>query len=180
VLHFSNPGVNYLGNPTGTASQNNALSINNVRTTVANFRTASGTCPTAVALAGHPEAQNVRRALYAFRDRVLGRTSSGKSYTKLFYRYSGEMSRLLTKHEDLRSKTRLLLLRLAPSVEAAASGGDAALSEEDLADASRLLDAFAARGSFSLKFAIWWFRPRLIQRRSLENFGFDVAGSAER
>jgi hypothetical protein len=180
VLHFSNPGVNFLGNPTGTFSQNNALSIHNVRTTVANFRSSSGTCPTAVALAGQPEAQNVRRALYGFRDRVLSRSRSGKSYTKLFYRYSSEMSLLLTKHEDLRLETRLLLLRLAPSIEAAASGGDAALSREDLKDASRLLDAFAARGSLSLKLAIWWFRPRLTSRPSIEEFGFDVAGRAER
>ena len=175
VLHFSNPSVNYLGNPTGTANQNNALSINNVRTTVANFRPSSGTCPTAVALAGHPEARNVRRSLYAFRDEVLGGSRSGRLYTKLFYRYSAEVSRLLTKNDDLRLKTRLLLLRMAPSVEAAASGRSAAVSAEDLAEVSRLLDAFAVRGSLSLKIAIWWFRPRLVDRPSLEDFGFEVA-----
>jgi peptidyl-Asp metalloendopeptidase len=42
VLHFSNPARNYVisgvGYPTGTASQDNARSINNVRTTVANWR----------------------------------------------------------------------------------------------------------------------------------------------
>jgi hypothetical protein len=42
VLHFSSPGVNYVisgvGYPSGTASQDNARSINNVRTTVANWR----------------------------------------------------------------------------------------------------------------------------------------------
>jgi hypothetical protein len=38
VLHFSNPDVLYQGEPTGTATQNNARSINNVRHVVANFR----------------------------------------------------------------------------------------------------------------------------------------------
>jgi Metallo-peptidase family M12B Reprolysin-like/Bacterial Ig domain len=39
VLYFSNPSVNYSGAPTGTAAQNhNALSINNARSTVANWR----------------------------------------------------------------------------------------------------------------------------------------------
>lgn len=42
VLHFSNPARNYVisgtGYPTGTATQNNALSINGVRVTVANWR----------------------------------------------------------------------------------------------------------------------------------------------
>lgn len=42
VLHFSNPARNYVisgtGYPTGTATQDNARSINNVRVTVANWR----------------------------------------------------------------------------------------------------------------------------------------------
>jgi uncharacterized protein (TIGR03437 family) len=41
VLYFSNPGVFYLGSPTGTSTQNNAQSINNVRSVVANFRQAT-------------------------------------------------------------------------------------------------------------------------------------------
>jgi hypothetical protein len=174
VLHFSNPSVNYLGNPTGTATQNNALSINNVRTTVANFRSSSGSCPTSIALAGHPEARNVRRALYAFRDRSLGATPSGRLYTKLFYLYSRELSRLLTDDEDLRLKTRLFLVRLAPALETAASGRKAALSVEDLEEGARILDAAAARGSLSLRVAIWWFRPRWLHPRSIERLGFDV------
>jgi hypothetical protein len=179
-LHFSNPNVNYLGNPTGTATQNNARSINNVRTTVANFRSSSGSCPTAVALAGHPEARNVRRALYAFRDRVLGESPSGRLYTKLFYRYSAELSRLLTTHEDLRWKTRLLLVRIAPALEAAASGRSAMLSAADLEEGDRLLDAIAARGSLSLKVAIWILGPRWMSRPSLRKLGFEVAGGTAR
>lgn len=42
VLHFSNPSVYYSGAVTGTSTQNNATSINNVRTVVANFRTEVG------------------------------------------------------------------------------------------------------------------------------------------
>ncbi|MEA2603771.1 MAG: peptidyl-Asp metalloendopeptidase [Acidobacteriota bacterium] len=38
VLQFSNPAVFYMGLPTGTATQNNAQTINNVRKLVANFR----------------------------------------------------------------------------------------------------------------------------------------------
>ena len=179
VLHFSNPNVNYLGNPTGTANQNNALSINNVRTTVANFRPASGTCPTSVALAGLPEADNVRRALYGFRDDVLSRRRSGKFYRDLFYWHAAEASRLLTTHGDLREKTRHLLLRLAPTIEAAAAGRDARVSSEDLAQAARLLDSFAARGRLSLKLAIWWIRPRLMDRAFLARYGFQVSDPAE-
>jgi peptidyl-Asp metalloendopeptidase len=45
VLHFANPSVNYSGMPTGTASQNTALALNNTAPTVANFRQAvSGSC----------------------------------------------------------------------------------------------------------------------------------------
>jgi len=41
VLQFSNPNVTYLGLPTGTQSQNNANSIQNVRSEIANFRQAA-------------------------------------------------------------------------------------------------------------------------------------------
>jgi hypothetical protein len=174
IPYFSNPSVNYLGNPTGTVSQNNARSINNTRTTVANFRSSSGTCPTAVALAGHPDARNVRRSLYRFRDEVLGKTRTGRLYTKLFYRYSAEVSDLLAKDEELRGKTRALLLRVGPSLEAAASRRKVSVSQEDLAEAAQLLDAFAARGSLSLKIPAWWLRRRLTQRPFLENLGVAI------
>lgn len=43
ILHYSNPNVSYNGAPTGTAAQhNNALTFNNGRTTIANFRQAVG------------------------------------------------------------------------------------------------------------------------------------------
>ncbi|HEY6115054.1 MAG TPA: M12 family metallo-peptidase [Candidatus Dormibacteraeota bacterium] len=38
VRHFSNPSVTFTGKPTGTATENNAQSINDVRRLVANFR----------------------------------------------------------------------------------------------------------------------------------------------
>jgi hypothetical protein len=180
IPHFSNPAVNYLGNPTGTAGQNNALSINNTRTTVANFRSSSGTCPTAVALAGHPEARNVRRSLYTFRDEVLGKSRTGRFYTKLFYRYSAEVSDLLAKDEALRWKTRRLLLRVGPSLEAAATGRKISVSEEDLEEAAQVLDAFAARGSLSLKIPAWWLRRRLTQRTFLEDLGVTVGADRAR
>ncbi len=57
ILYFSNPNVQYLGNPTGVSeaagnSANNALSLNNTRVTVANWRRprpppSRSTCPTA-------------------------------------------------------------------------------------------------------------------------------------
>jgi hypothetical protein len=47
VLHFSNPVVNYSSMPTGTVAQhNNALSINNARMTIANWR--KGTDPASI------------------------------------------------------------------------------------------------------------------------------------
>jgi hypothetical protein len=36
--YFSNPGVNFSGAPTGTATQNNGATLHNTRSTVANFR----------------------------------------------------------------------------------------------------------------------------------------------
>ncbi len=53
ILHFSNPSVSYNSQSTGTAAQhNNALSINNARSTIANWRqaVAANTPPTITAL----------------------------------------------------------------------------------------------------------------------------------
>ena len=53
ILYFSNPGVSYGGQPTGTVVQhNNALSINNARNTIANWRQAvqPNTPPTITAI----------------------------------------------------------------------------------------------------------------------------------
>jgi filamentous hemagglutinin family protein len=53
ILYFSNPLVSYSGQPTGTVAQhNNALSINNARSTIANWRQAvtANTAPTITAL----------------------------------------------------------------------------------------------------------------------------------
>lgn len=45
LMYFSNPSVSYNGMATGTASQNNALALNNTAPSVANFRQAvSGSC----------------------------------------------------------------------------------------------------------------------------------------
>jgi hypothetical protein len=42
VLHFSNPAVSRGRHPTGTSSQHNSRSINNIRVLVSNFRVGSG------------------------------------------------------------------------------------------------------------------------------------------
>jgi hypothetical protein len=50
VNYFSNPNVNYAGYPTGTSTQNNALSINNTAYTVANFRVANTARPDTIGI----------------------------------------------------------------------------------------------------------------------------------
>ena len=140
------------------------------------FRSPTGCsgCPFLFTLANHPEAQNVLRGLYGFRDDVLGNSMSGRLYTRLFYRFAAEVSGHLEKDADLREKTLDLVLRLAPSVEAASSVRRVPVSVEDLSEASRLLDSLAAKGSFSLKLAIWWIRLRLMDRAFVAGYGFDV------
>ncbi|MCC7124390.1 MAG: hypothetical protein IT178_06050 [Acidobacteria bacterium] len=69
VLRFSNPGVTYNGLPTGTTAQhNNALSINNARTTVANWRQATdgNTAPTITAISNQTIPANTSTGPLAF------------------------------------------------------------------------------------------------------------------
>jgi Zn-dependent metalloprotease len=146
------------------------------------FRTNPGCappgCPVLFTLQNHPEAESVERALYAFRDDVLGSSLTGKFYTRLFYQHAAEVTRLLQNDAKLRDQALDLMLRLAPSVEAVASGRRAEVSVADLSDASRLLDSLSARASWSLKLAIWWIRPRLMNQAVVAGFGFDVVKKA--
>ena len=69
ILYFSNPAVNYNAAPTGTVAQNNnALSINNARTTVANWRqqVVANTPPTITAVANQVIAEDTPTAALAF------------------------------------------------------------------------------------------------------------------
>jgi len=69
VLYFSNPAVLYNGAPTGTVAQhNNALSINNARTTIANFRQAvsANTAPTITAIGNRTTPEDTATPAIAF------------------------------------------------------------------------------------------------------------------
>jgi Zn-dependent metalloprotease len=158
----------------------NCTEVNEINQAV-QFRTSTGcaaTCPVLFTLGHHPEAENVERALHAFRDNILGSSFSGKLYTWFFYQHAAEVTRLLQNDPKLRDKALDLLLRFAPSVKAASSGRRPEVSVADLSDAAQLLDSLAARGSFSLKFAIWLIRPRLMNRAVVAGFGLDVVKAA--
>ena len=69
VLHFSNPGVSYQGATTGSVAQhNNAQSINNAASTMANFRqtVGGGTAPTISAISNVTIAEDGVTAPIAF------------------------------------------------------------------------------------------------------------------
>lgn len=69
VLYFSNPSVSYSGLPTGTSAQhNNALSINNARNTIANWRQAVGdnTPPTITSIANRSTQEDTPTSAIAF------------------------------------------------------------------------------------------------------------------
>jgi hypothetical protein len=70
LLYFSNPAVLHNGLPTGTAArENNALSINNARNTIANWRqavVAGNTAPTISSIASRTTAEDTPTAAIAF------------------------------------------------------------------------------------------------------------------
>ena len=70
VLYFSNPSVLYSGLPTGTAAQhNNALSINNARSTIANWRQAvagNNTAPTISTIANRATPEDTATSAIGF------------------------------------------------------------------------------------------------------------------
>jgi hypothetical protein len=125
-------------------------------------------CPFQIALRGDPAQRARLGTVYRFRDEVMTQSPEGKRYIVLFYRHAWEGSRLLAEHPDLAVKTRAVLDRLLPKVQAVVAGQPAQLSSAEVASIEQLMKAFAAKASPALRRTIRQLRAELRSGRFRE------------
>ena len=132
------------------------------------------TCPATAALEGTPQQEAKLGVLYAFRDKVLANTPMGQRYITLFYKHAVKGVWLMVRHPDLRARTRALLERYLPTLQAILAGRPATMTHTDLAAIKALLQAFAAKASPQLQADLKAMQEELQQGAVLEQLGIRI------
>ena len=132
------------------------------------------TCPATAALEGTPQQEAKLGVLYAFRDKVLANTPMGQRYITLFYKHAVKGVWLMVRHPDLRARTRALLERYLPTLQAILAGRPATMTHADLAAIKALLQAFAAKASPQLQADLKAMQEELQQGAVLEQLGIRI------
>ena len=132
------------------------------------------TCPLTLALKGAPEQGAALGLLYDIRDKVLAKTPAGQRYTKLFYAHAAEAVWLMVRHPELRSRTRALVERFAPTLRTIHAGRKVLLTPADLAAIDGLAQAFAEKAGARLRADLRAVQLDLRQGTALRELGIGL------
>lgn len=88
------------------------------------------------------------------RDSVLAGSEHGRRYTDLYYRFAGEVVRIMMLNPMLMLRSREIVERYRPVIAAMAAGETVTLTSGDLDEIESLLGGFAERGTPELRDAI--------------------------
>jgi streptogramin lyase len=122
-------------------------------------------CPASVALGKEEDNLSLLRI---FRDEVLTEDSRGQEYVNLFYRHARELTWLLVKDQELRSRTGQVLRRLLPQIQALLNGKEAILSVAVTQEVELLLDQLETKASPELLDTIEMIKEDLLDQPILE------------
>jgi hypothetical protein len=111
-------------------------------------------CPVSESLRGISEADATLSTTRNFRDSVLTRTPRGQRYTRLYYEHATEAVQVMMFNPMLILRSREILERYKPLVEAMTRGEQVTLAEGDLDEIDGFLNSFAAKGSAELRESI--------------------------
>jgi len=87
----------------------------------------------------------------AFRDQVLAKSQRGKHYTELYYKFSSEAAGILLVHPMLVLRSRDVLDRYMPVLQAMSRGEQVSLTDGDIEEIDSFLRAIGERGSSGLR-----------------------------
>ena len=96
-----------------------------------------------------------------FRDQKLARTPRGKRYTELYYKFSSEAVQITLLNPMLILRSREMIARYKPVLEAMVKGEAVTLTEGDLDEIDGFLNSFASKGSPALKETVEGLRAEL-------------------
>lgn len=137
-------------------------------------------CAVETSAAGTTGAEATLSAARNFRDSVLAGSPRGQNYARLYYQHSTEAVQLMMFNPLLILRSREILERYKPLVEAMASGEAVTLTEGDLDEIDQFLNSFAAKGSGELQNAIKGMRRDLRDPQMHAEFGIRLTSGPKR
>ncbi len=110
-----------------------------------------GNCAATTAVEGTPNAANTLELLHHFRDEVLSQSARGRQFIEQFNRFSSEAVNLLLFNPELLLATQATLQRFIPTIRSLVERRWASVTQSDVIEMERLLDAFRAVSSPTLR-----------------------------
>jgi hypothetical protein len=115
-----------------------------------------------------------------FRDDVLASSPRGRHYTHLYYQFASEAVQMMILHPTLILRSREMLDRYLPVIEAMVKGEQPTLSDGDLTEIDEFLHALAANGSLQLRDTVKTLCEDLRDPEVLSEFGITVTPGLRR
>jgi hypothetical protein len=122
---------------------------------------------------GDTPTKNIR-LLRDFRDTVLIKTTTGKSYVEVLYQYSFEIALLLLSDEELRVGTARVIEDVLPHVPLMVRGQEVVFSSHTISAFEALLDSFAAKAQPGMRAALRRVRNGVHEREIFDELGIAV------
>lgn len=137
-------------------------------------------CPIEELSAGTSEAAATLSAARGFRDSVLARSPRGQRYASFYYEHSTEAVQVMMFNPMIILRSREILERYKPLIEAMARGEAITLTEGDLDEIDGFLNYFAAKGSARLQETVKNLCRDLRDRQMHEEFNLTVTAGPKR
>jgi hypothetical protein len=117
---------------------------------------------------------------HSIRDKVLARSDRGRRYTSLYYQFSREAVGIMLSNPMLLLRSRDILSRYKPVLEAIVAGEQVSLAPEDLDDIDEFLTAFSRAGSPQLQTALDGLRRDLKDPAVQGEFNISIVKAPKR
>ncbi len=131
----------------GAVLASGSISVEDVQTSVFVGDQPVDKCPIESLSAGAPLKNSIISSARRLRNEVMGATSRGQLYTRLYYHFSPEVMKLALSNPKLLLHAAQLLNRYLPVMESLVNSKAASLSEADLTEVESLIEEFAVGAS---------------------------------
>jgi hypothetical protein len=138
-----------------------------------------GICPFGLSTT-NPGAEATLNAAHHFRDGVLSKSPRGRKYTQLYYQFSSEAVQTMMFNPMLMLRSREIIERYKPVIQAMANAEAVTLTQGDLDEIDGFMNSFGAKGSSELNEAIKGVCHDLRDPQMHAEFGITVTDGPKR
>ena len=115
-----------------------------------------------------------------FRDEVLSKNERGLRYTRDYYRFSAEASRIILFNPMLMLKSREIIERYKPVIDSMVAGEKVVLTESEIDEIDEFLSSFGAKAGSELKRTLDEVRMDLRSPTVHSEFNIRITGGGRR